>query len=181
MDSSKIGVRYARALFGVAQEKGLAEPVRKDLELVISTLHDEADLAMALNNPVIKPSAKVKLLETVFHGNLQDVTRVFLSTLIQNRRESFLGSVARHYYYLYRTSRGLKPATIKTAGPLNDQTRKEMLQLIKVFFKTEVELTEEADPAVIGGFVLTVDDMQLDASISSGLQRIKSELSQKIR
>jgi F-type H+-transporting ATPase subunit delta len=39
-----------------------------------------------------------------------------------------------------------------------------------------VELQEAVDESIIGGFILRVDDQQLDASISSKLNRIKSEL-----
>jgi F-type H+-transporting ATPase subunit delta len=45
-------------------------------------------------------------------------------------------------------------------------------------FNAQVELHESVDEKLIGGFVLRVDDQQIDASISTKLERIKSALIQ---
>jgi F-type H+-transporting ATPase subunit delta len=181
MDTSKIGVRYARALFGVAQDKSLVDKVRQDFDLIILTLKDSPDLPLALNNPVVKPSRKSQILTTIFSGQIQELTLNFLKMVVEKRRESYLQDIARHFFYLYRTSKGLKPAHLSVASEITEATRNEIRALIKGYFKTEVELTEDVKKSIIGGFILTVDDLQLDASISSGLQKIKRELSQKLR
>jgi F-type H+-transporting ATPase subunit delta len=181
MDSSKIGVRYARALFEVAQERKLVDAIRKDFNLIMLTIQESPDLPLALNNPVVKPSQKANLLETIFKGHVEDLTLNFLKMVVQKRREGYLADISRHFLYLYRGSKGLKPAHLITASGISDTARKDMITLIKNYFKTEVELTEEVKNSIIGGFVLTVDDLQLDASVASGLQKVRRELNQKIR
>ena len=62
---------------------------------------------------------------------------------------------------------------------LADQKLKnEISNIIATEFKTKVELTDKVDPEIIGGFILTVEGMQYDASVSSGLKSIKKELLQ---
>jgi F-type H+-transporting ATPase subunit delta len=41
-----------------------------------------------------------------------------------------------------------------------------------------VELTSSVDGDVIGGFVLTIEDMQYDASVASSLRKMKKQLLQ---
>ena len=43
-------------------------------------------------------------------------------------------------------------------------------------FKAEIELQEEVNKDLIGGFVLRVEDKQLDSSVKGKLARIKKEL-----
>jgi F-type H+-transporting ATPase subunit delta len=181
MDTSKIGVRYARALFAVAQEKNITDRIRQDFDLIAQTLRENPDLPAALNNPVVQPSRKSSLVEAVFKGAIHDFTLQFLQMVVHNRRESYLAGITRHFLYLYRKSHGLKPAHLVTAGPISEATRIEIVALIRKNFNTEVELSMEENPSIIGGFVLTVDDQMLDASIMTGLRQVKRELSKRIR
>jgi F-type H+-transporting ATPase subunit delta len=181
MDTSKIGVRYAKALFTVAQEKNITGRIRQDFDLIAQTLRENPDLPAALNNPVVQPSRKSKLIESVFEGTIHDLTLQFLRMVVNSRRESYLPDITRNFLVLYRNSRGLKQAHLVTAGAVGDATRNEMIALIKKNFNTEVELGMEVNPSIIGGFVLTVDDQMLDASVITGLRQVKRELSKRIR
>jgi F-type H+-transporting ATPase subunit delta len=51
-----------------------------------------------------------------------------------------------------------------------------MLAIITRVFKAEIELKEDVNKDLIGGFVLRVEDKQLDSSVKGKLRRIKKEL-----
>jgi F-type H+-transporting ATPase subunit delta len=42
--------------------------------------------------------------------------------------------------------------------------------------KKKIEMTTETNESLIGGFILTLEDQQLDASVQSKLKRIRQEL-----
>ena len=67
-------------------------------------------------------------------------------------------------------------ASIETAIPLTKEIRQEMLAIITRTFNAEIELQEEIIKELIGGFVLRVEDKQLDSSVKGKLGRIKKEL-----
>ena len=67
-------------------------------------------------------------------------------------------------------------ASIETATPLTNESRQEMVAIITRAFKAEIELQEEVKKELIGGFVLRVEDKQLDSSVKGKLLRIKKEL-----
>ncbi len=50
------------------------------------------------------------------------------------------------------------------------------MNLFQKYFKTKVELKENIDPEIIGGFILQIDDNYIDASIKNKLRKIKKEL-----
>ena len=51
-------------------------------------------------------------------------------------------------------------------------------ELIRKAYDAEVELSSAVEEDVIGGFVLTIEDMQYDASVASNLKKIKKQLLQ---
>ena len=65
---------------------------------------------------------------------------------------------------------------LKTAIQLDKQLKEQLAQIIRKKFNSDIELSELVDESLIGGFVLTVEDQQLDASVSGQLSRIRKEL-----
>ena len=59
---------------------------------------------------------------------------------------------------------------------LEKQTLAQILDKLKAHVKGEFEVTEEVDPSLIGGFIVKMDDKQIDASIATQLNRMKIEL-----
>jgi F-type H+-transporting ATPase subunit delta len=96
--------------------------------------------------------------------------------VIERRREEYLVGITRYFLSLIKAEHGIQPAELITAVPLNDALRQSILHFISKKFCTQVELNESVDKSLIGGFVLRVGDQQLDASISSKLARIKTQL-----
>ena len=68
-------------------------------------------------------------------------------------------------------------ALIKTAIGLDDKLRKRVLEIVKqTAGNGEIELIEKVDPSIIGGFVLSISDRQLDESVKHKLTALKKNL-----
>ena len=55
-------------------------------------------------------------------------------------------------------------------------SKNRLLILFQKYFKTKVELKENIDPEIIGGFILQVDDNYIDASIRNKLRKLEKNL-----
>lgn len=176
MDENKISVRYAKALFSLAKEKKVLDEVKKDVDLIYQTSRAVPEFKMILGSPVIKTSAKAKIFKEIFVKQVNSITFSFLNLLLSNKRELFLEDISRNFLALYRKSTGFKSAVISSAFALDSATVEQFRQLIRNKFKTEVELTCNVNHDLIGGFVLRVEDQQIDASVSAKLKGLKQEL-----
>jgi F-type H+-transporting ATPase subunit delta len=176
MELSSINVRYAKALFSLARDKDLVEAVKTDLELVVRTGKSEAVFEWILSNPVIKPSKKVEIISNIFSQFIQPLSLTFLTMLIKNKRENQLYGIVRWYMHEYNLLKGIDSATFITAIPLDEALRNAVKNTIKKHFNKELQLIEIVNPEIIGGYILKIDDMQYDGSISSGLKKIRREL-----
>jgi F-type H+-transporting ATPase subunit delta len=176
MNESKVAVRYAKALFLLALEKNLLELVRSDMTLVNTTIADSQEFELYLKSPVVKSAQKFKLIEEVFCGKINDLSLNFLGIVVKNKREDHLVNIARRFNDVYRNYKGIKSASITSAIPLDDKVKEKLNKLLASVYKADIELQIHEDDSIIGGYVLQVGDQQYDASVSSGLKRMKSAL-----
>lgn len=65
---------------------------------------------------------------------------------------------------------------LTTAVELSDQEAKRILEQIEEASGRTVEASRKVDPALIGGVVLEVGSMRLDASVRGRLERLRKEL-----
>lgn len=176
MNHSKIPVRYAKALISGAEEQGVMDSVRKDMEGFLGIIKSVPNLLQLLQSPIIRPAKKLEVLSAIFTGKVQPLTQSFFRLAVEKNREEHLPAMARMYIDLYKQIKGIKIASLKTATPIEMGTRDELVRMIRKTFNAEIELHEETDKELIGGFILQVENQQLDASISGQLKKIKREL-----
>jgi F-type H+-transporting ATPase subunit delta len=176
MNEGKIAVRYAKALYTLAKEESLSDKIKQDLEYIRMIITESAEFKNLLENSAIKQSKKKELFELLFKDTVHVKTRHFLDLVLKNRRESYLTSIVRFYMAFYKKEKGIKPAILTTAVPLSEETKKSITGLITGKMNILIDLEEKTDEKIIGGFILKIDDQQIDASVSSRLGKIKKEL-----
>ena len=177
MNESQITVRYAKALFKSAFEQQLLDQVYKDMEVLTSTSKLE-DFQYILVVPTLQTSQKIKLLGTIFKKHLSKISLSMINLVIRNKREAYLPGIARYFKDLYRKEKGVRTATLVTAQTVDEAAMNGIRELIKKAYDSEVELTASVDGEVIGGFVLTIEDLRYDASVASNLKKLKKQLLQ---
>lgn len=176
MDQSKIHVRYARAFFLLAKEKGLNTELRKDAALIASVCATSTDFLLLLESPVIKISQKVKAIRSIFEGNVHPLSVNFLVLITENKREKFIPGIFRNLEDLYRQEEGIRSATFTSAQQLPETIIQKIKEMLENEFKAKVELKHKVNSELIGGFILRVEDKQFDASIATQLKKVKDQL-----
>ncbi|MCX6246419.1 MAG: ATP synthase F1 subunit delta [Bacteroidetes bacterium] len=170
---SHIAVPYAKALFDLSMEKNAIDDVYKDMLALASLCKSNRDFYLMLKSPILKTEKKQKVLTAVFKDSLSEITRGFLKIITAKRREALLPDMAVAFVELYKDYKGILTTYVKSAVPLTDELRKEILNLMSAQTKANIELVEEIKADLIGGFVLQWKDMQYDASILNQINRIK--------
>ncbi len=155
MNTNRITVRYAKALFELALEENIADKINNDM-LIIGETAKVPDFRRFLENPVLFPSKKQAVFNSIFKGKTEELSLRFFKLLSDNKRETYLSSIARNYSDLYRKFYGIKSVQLTTTFKIDDKLRKEISDIISVEFKTKVEMTEHINKEIIGGFFLTV-------------------------
>jgi F-type H+-transporting ATPase subunit delta len=176
MSTGKIAVRYAKALFLSAREQKVLDQVREDMEILLQSIEGMHEIGQLLESPIVDSGKKSAVLTELFKSSFHKLSLDFINLVALNKREEYLSGMARYFVSLYKNEKGIQVATISSAINLEKGSSNQIREMIKAAFKTEIELEQEIKKDLIGGFVLRVENRQLDASVKGKLARIKKEL-----
>ena len=153
MNTGVISSRYARALLRLSTESGSAPAVY-------------AQVCAMLDNPDAIPS------------RLEPDLKKFVSLLVANHREQYLKFIFNSFVSLYLKENNMKMGTLTTVVP-NPELEHKIRDLVTEKTGCGLDLKVKTDPSLIGGFKLVVDDLLLDASVSSQLEKLRQQFIEK--
>lgn len=168
-----VATRYAKSLLQLATEKGQLEKVYADMQLVESVCEENREFTNFLNSPIIKTDKKVAVIKEIFSGKVSEITSGFLVILTHKRRELFMDKIATEFIAQYKQYKNILTAVITSAIGIDSTVKAKVLELIKQTTTGEVELIEKVNKNLIGGFVLTIGDKQVDVSVSRKLNDLR--------
>lgn len=175
MKSTKSAIRYAKALLELSIENSNLNEVSSDMKRIVESSNETHDFKVFLNSPVIKSDKKIEILKVLFDG-FEKLTSSFIDLITKNKREYLLVEIAEAYLYLLKKHQQIVPVSIKSARKLEKETLDQILNKMKSHVEGDFEVTEEVDESLIGGFIVRMDDKQIDASVLTQLNRMKQEL-----
>ena len=168
-----VATRYAKSLLQLAAEKGQLEKVFSDMQVVSTVCEENREFTNFLKSPIIKTDKKVAVIKGIFSGKVTDISLGFLSILTQKRRESYMDEMAKAFIEQYKQHKNILTAVITSAIGIDSTVKAKVLELVKQTTSGEVELVEKIDKNLIGGFILTIGDKQVDASVSRKLSELR--------
>ena len=177
MSELTVGARYAKALIDLAIEQKSLEEVNNDMEFFIRTLKSHHELQAVLANPIISHDKKIKILDALFAGKVNAATIGFFKIMINKSRGEVLFYTAQEFVNQYNLKKNIVKAKVISAVELSAANKKTVTDLVKaeVGGNATIILETKVDPSLIGGFILTVGDRQIDNSIATSLKKLKNE------
>jgi F-type H+-transporting ATPase subunit delta len=175
MNSTKAASRYAKALLELAIEQGNLEKVAADMAYMHKVCSEEKEFVILLNSPIIKSDKKISIFNSLF-GDFDRLSSMFIDLIAKNRREYMLGDIAASFDAQLKVHKGIVPVTLISAKALNAKTKDMIMEKISASVKGKLEVNEEIDESLIGGFIVRMDDKQIDASIATQFKNLKQRL-----
>lgn len=180
MAEGKIAVRYARALFEAALEQGVLDKVRNDIDGILALDSDVAEFRDLLESPILNTVHKKEIFDLMLGEKIDDLSLRFIFLMTDKKREAFLPSACRVFIDMFKKEKGIKSALVTAAGSIHAETAERIKSTLEKHYECIIELGIKEKPELIGGFVLRVEDQQLDASVASQLKKIEKGLYQSI-
>jgi F-type H+-transporting ATPase subunit delta len=176
MVNPRLAARYAKSLIDLAIERNELDTIYKDMLFMQSVCRGSRDFVNLLKSPVIPSEKKDKILTAITAGRLSAVVSTFNKLLIQKNREAFLPEIVTAFIQQYKDYMGICLATLTTATPASEELKKTIIDKIKTSTAIKhIELNTVVKEGIIGGFILEVGDLLVDASIAFDLSKIKKQ------
>jgi F-type H+-transporting ATPase subunit delta len=180
MSELTVAARYAKSIIDLSQEQKSLEDVKNDMEFFLKTLKANSQLVAVLSNPIISHQKKLAILTSLFEDKMNKVTLAFFKLMINKGRGDVLYTTAHEFVNQYDVLKHITQATVVSATVLSDANKAKILAEVKAAVGGEVVLEAKVDAELIGGFVLTVGDRQVDTSIANNLKKLKKNFAQGI-
>jgi F-type H+-transporting ATPase subunit delta len=175
MKNARAAIRYAKALLNLAKDSKEETAVNDDMLFITTTISENEEFEVMLNSPIVKSSDKINVLNALFKEKVNTITLGLFHLLKDNKRIAMLASIAKQYAIIYDFEKHMQMARVTTAVPLTTEIEKQILAKIVTLTGEEANLENLVNPAILGGFILRVGDVQYDASISNYLNELKKE------
>jgi F-type H+-transporting ATPase subunit delta len=176
MQAASVAIRYAKALFGLARDREVLDPVYADLRDLERLLRDCPDFARFTADPRIPPAPRAAALDALFRDRAHPLTLRFLSFLDSKDRLGHLPGICRHFAALFHLHRGILEVRITSATPLTPEQVSAIETRLHARFGKQIQSTLHLDPALLGGFKIQVGDTIHDSSIATQLHVLKQNL-----
>ena len=141
-----IADRYASALYDLASEKKLVDPVLNDLSLFKNLLIENKDLNLIVKSPLVNSQDKLSILaELIKKISANQITLTFFKVLEKNKRFSNLLSIINQFININSQKRGNVFADITSAEELNDEQKINITNQLKNILGNKLSLSFDVD------------------------------------
>jgi F-type H+-transporting ATPase subunit delta len=168
---------YARALFEVAEERDVLDDVREQLGQFADAMHANRDLAVFFFSPYFSTEEKERGLERTVTG-ADPAFENFLQALIERHRMPAIFRIRKRFDVLWDEENKLLAVQVTSAIPLEESVVSNLGARIGEQVDRKIELTSIVDPEILGGIVLRVGNLILDASIRNRLNQLRKQVAQ---
>lgn len=167
---------YAQSLFELAESKGQLDAIADEVSQLADLVENNEDLARLIDNPIIGRAERRGMIERLFQNQVSDLLYRFLQVLNTKGRLDALPGIATAFDALADDKAGRVTVDATVATPMDDATRKGVIDRLGNALGREVTLNEHLDESLIGGLKLRIGDQLIDASVSSRLRRMQQQL-----
>ena len=168
---------YAEALFEVAKEKGKLDAIREELAQFADALDGNRELRVFFFSPYFSSAEKSDGAKRAIAGADPEFIN-FLELLIEKQRITEIFRIRRQYEELWKRENRRIDVTVTSAVELDPSVVSKIGEEIERQTGQQVDLASRVDAEILGGVVLQVGNMVLDASIRNRLEKLRKSVAQ---
>jgi len=172
-----VGEVYAEAFLGAAGAAGRTEILIDEFDSFISDVLDRFPaFEEVLTSGLVSHENKLAILDRVLGERASGVFLSFLKVVSGHGRLDCLRAIHRQTHELYDKIRGRIHVRVSTAAPLDDVLARRITDSLRGLLGGQPVLEWIADPDLIGGAVLRIDDTVYDGSIATQLKIMRKQM-----
>lgn len=173
--AKKIAERYVKALFDASGDS--LGKVERDLVELQAALAWSKEFRQLLVNPLLTRDQQAKAMDAVLTSvKAHKLTRDFLNLLARKKRLPLLPEIIALFVEWSAKARGEMKAEVVSAAPLKDADVAAIGKRLAKLYGREILLETRQDPELLGGIVINIGSLRLDASLSGKLRRLGNKL-----
>lgn len=171
----KAAQRYANALYRIARDKNLLDPIAGEIEVLADLSKANKNFRQVFLTSSLSKQVKEEIIGRVF-PNVETVTRDFLKVLVRKNRFNLLVAIAAEYKRLYDSDEGIEAVHLVTTFKLEQEQLNRFKDCIEQILGRKVRIKSEIKPALISGAIIYTRSLVIDGSLRYQLKALKQNL-----
>ena len=164
------------ALFAVAREQGLVNPIYKLLETLNQAFHQVPDLSKFIHSPKVPTSRKLEILETIVGTDAPDALKRFFQLVLDKNREAILPSVFEAFHRFREESLGRVQVQVTTAVEVSEEIKTNITRGVTGLTAKTPVVNWAIDPDLLGGYRILVENRCYDFSLIRQVNNLQEQL-----
>jgi ATP synthase F1 delta subunit len=166
---------YAGALFAAGEDKGKLNELQEQLGQFADAVDGNRELQVFLFSPYLSSQDKTDGLRRVVSGAEPEFVN-FLDLLVEKGRMPDVFRIRREFDELWKKANRRLDVTVTSAIELDQGVVGRIGEEVERQTGEKVDLSSEVDNEILGGIVLRVGNMVLDASIRTRLEKLRKSV-----
>jgi ATP synthase F1 delta subunit len=166
---------YAEALFEVGRDKGKLDALQQQLGQFADAVDRNRELQVFFFSPYLSTAEKQEGIEKAITGAEPELIN-FLELLVDKHRMTEIFRIRRELDELWKRENRRIDVTVTSAVELDPAVVEKIGQEVERQTEEKVDLSSRVDSEILGGIVLQVGNMVLDASIRSRLEKLRKSV-----
>lgn len=171
---SAVAGRYAKSLIELAQEQKALDAVHDDMLAFSKVCEESSEFKSVLRNPIVNHDKKLDILKAVFEKKVNSLTMAIFNIITRKNREAILYDISKEFHLQYNAIKGIGKAKVVSSVALDKKQIATFEKIVAEAINKKVELETAVDEDLIGGFVLSVEDKQVDTSVKTQLKKLNN-------
>lgn len=176
MKEQIIAKAYAHSIVELSEELKL--DLASELTLLNETINKSNDLETLLFLEVFTSEEKLNVLDTVMEKlKLSQITKNFLHFLIQEKRIGLMPMIYKNVIVIDDHKKGFLRGTIEgSEDSIPAEVKENLKKYLQAKLGKETILEYTKNTNVSAGYKVTVEDLQLDATLENQLEKFKESV-----
>ena len=166
---------YAEALFSAAKEEDKLDVIREQLGQFADAVEQNHELQVFLFSPYFSSAEKSEGLRRAIGGAEPELLN-FLELLNDKHRMPVISRIRRKFEELWAKENRRLEVTVTSSVELDQGVAEKIGEEIEKQTGQSVELKQEVDDDILGGLVVRVGNMVLDASLRNRLEKLRKNV-----
>jgi F-type H+-transporting ATPase subunit delta len=166
---------YAEALFAAGEDKGKIDQLQEQLGQFADAVDGDRELQIFLFSPYLSSGDKMEGLKRAVTGAEPEFSN-FLELLVEKGRMPEVFRIRREFDELWKKAHQRLDVTVTSAIELDPSVVDRIGEEVERQTGEKVELSSRVDGEILGGIVLRVGNMVLDASIRTRLEKLRKSV-----
>jgi F-type H+-transporting ATPase subunit delta len=166
---------YAEALFRAAKEEGKLDQVREQLQQLAEALESNREMQLFFFSPYFSSAEKTEGMRKALEG-ADPLLINFLELLNEKHRMPLIFRIRRRFEEMWARENKRLEVTVTSAVDLDPSVSERIGEELESQTGQKIELRNRVDDGILGGLVLQVGNIVLDASIRNRLEKLRKNV-----